>query len=65
MAKDYVLYPAIQNELTQEIESYCITFPDDALEDMYCTYCHGSFKKEIINGIAICPRCKKVIAYWY
>ena len=35
MAKDYVLYPAIQNELTQEIESYCITFPDDALEDMY------------------------------
>lgn len=65
MAKDYVLYPTIQDHLTQEIESYCITFPEDALEDMYCTYCHGSFEKNIVNGIATCPRCKKVIAYWY
>lgn len=65
MAQDFTLYPKLTDELVCSIKDYTINFPNDALNEMYCTYCHHSFKREVKNGMAICPTCKRPIAYWY
>lgn len=65
LVEDYVLYPKVDNQFVREVEGYHLVIPSDALDEMYCTYCHKSFKREVNNGIATCPICKRTIAYWY
>lgn len=64
-ASDFELYPEIDVQVQNNISEYCLTFPPDALNLMYCTYCHFTFARTDSNNIAVCPKCHKPIAYWY
>lgn len=64
---DGLLYPRIQANLIHEVDKYLIKVPDNALDKIYCSYCHKYYDNVNKQGNAKlnkCPECNKVIAYW-
>lgn len=62
---DALLYPIIPKDLEQNVSNYILKLDKECFDDLYCTYCHKSFKRsEFVEGKAYrCPNCNQEIAW--
>lgn len=65
LVENNLLYPCLPSDICVDPEKYCLQLPHNALEQIYCSYCHIYFNKTDSNelGEIRCPSCNKIISW--